>query len=530
MDEEKPQSSGRKNLLWHCSSPSRSPQPGLPRASRRAEQGLDTVRLQFQLQPCGQLAVWPWSHQSSLPSRLRGSGGTMLRILFLTLCGLLTRTRADPGALLRLGTDIMNHEVQSALDESHILEKMAAEAGKKRPGMKPIKGITNLKVKDVQLPVITLNFIPGVGIFQCVSTGMTITGKSFMGGNMEIILVLNITATNRLLQDEASGLPVFKSEGCEVILVSMKTKLPSSMPPKVVNKLLDSTLRKVLPTLLCPAIDAVLVYVNRKWANLSVPTPMGQMGSVKYVLTSVPTTTASYFQVDFSPVVQLQEGTAIQLAEAGEALELPEGYAEGSSQLLLSATLLTAELALLQKSFNVNVQDKTIGELPSQTTETLAGFIPEVAEAYPKPKPLVTQIRINKPPRVTMKTGKSLLHLHGTLEMFAARRRHKAPVSLFRLETHFNLKIQYSVHENRLQMATSLDRLLSLSRVSSSIGAFREKGLTGFITDYLQEAYVPVINDLLQVGLPLPDLLDMNYNLAELDIVENALVLDLKLD
>ncbi|XP_073092824.1 BPI fold-containing family B member 6 isoform X2 [Manis javanica] len=432
----------------------------------------------------------------------------MLRILFLTLCGLLTRTRADPGALLRLGTDIMNHEVQSALDESHILEKMAAEAGKKRPGMKPIKGITNLKVKDVQLPVITLNFIPGVGIFQCVSTGMTITGKSFMGGNMEIILVLNITATNRLLQDEASGLPVFKSEGCEVILVSMKTKLPSSMPPKVVNKLLDSTLRKVLPTLLCPAIDAVLVYVNRKWANLS----------------------ASYFQVDFSPVVQLQEGTAIQLAEAGEALELPEGYAEGSSQLLLSATLLTAELALLQKSFNVNVQDKTIGELPSQTTETLAGFIPEVAEAYPKPKPLVTQIRINKPPRVTMKTGKSLLHLHGTLEMFAARRRHKAPVSLFRLETHFNLKIQYSVHENRLQMATSLDRLLSLSRVSSSIGAFREKGLTGLITDYLQEAYVPVINDLLQVGLPLPDLLDMNYNLAELDIVENALVLDLKLD
>lgn len=60
------------------------------------------------------------------------------------------------------------------------------------------------------------------------------------------------------------------------------------------------------------------------------------------------------------PVVQLQEGTAIQLAEAGEALELPEGYAEGSSQLLLSATLLTAELALLQKSFNVNIQDKTV--------------------------------------------------------------------------------------------------------------------------------------------------------------------------
>ncbi|XP_057559304.1 BPI fold-containing family B member 6 [Hippopotamus amphibius kiboko] len=453
----------------------------------------------------------------------------MLRILCLALCGLLTPARAGPGALLRLGMDVMNREVQSAMDESHILEKMAAEAGKKRPGMKPIKGITNLKVKDVQLPVVTLSFLPGVGIFQCVSTGMTITGKSFMGGNMEIIVVLNITATNRLQQDEETGIPTFKSEGCEVILVSVKTNLPSNMLPKVVNKFLDSTLHKVLPGLMCPAIDAVLVYVNKKWANLNAPMPVGQMGTVEYVLTALPTTTANYIQVDFCPVVQREKGNTIQLADAGEA-ELPKDYVEGSSQLLLSASFLTAELALLQKSFDVNVQDTMIGELPPQTTETLAGFIPEVAEAYPKPKPLVTQIRINKPPKVTIKTGQSLLHLHGTLEMFAARWRGKAPVSLFLLEIHFNLKIQYSVREDRLQVATSLGRLLSLSRGSSSIGAFNEKALTDFITDFLQEAYIPAINDVLQVGLPLPDFLDMNYNLAELDIVENALVLDLKLD
>ncbi|XP_016017702.2 BPI fold-containing family B member 6 [Rousettus aegyptiacus] len=453
----------------------------------------------------------------------------MLRILCLVLCGLLTHTRADPGALLRLGMDIMNHEVQSAMNESHILEKTAAEAGKKRPGVKPIKGITDMKVKDVKLPVITLSFIPGVGIFQCVSTGMTITGKSFIGKNMEITVVLNITATNRLLQDEETGLPVFKSEGCEVILGSVKTNLPSNMLPNVINKFLDSTLHKVLPALMCPAIDAVLVYVNKKWANMNDAMPIGQMGTVKYVLTSIPTTTANYIQVDFSPVVQQPKGNTIKLAETEEAPEFLDDYAEGSSQLLLSASFLTAELALLQKSLDLNVQDKMIGELPPQTTNTLAGFIPQVAEAYPKSKRMVTQIRINKPSKVTMKAGKSLLHLHGTLEMFAVRRRGKTPVSLFLLETHFNLKIQYSVHENRLQMTTSLDSLLSLSRKSSSVGAFDEKELTGFITDFLQEAYIPAVNDVLQVGFPLPDLLDMNYNLAELDIVENALVLDLKL-
>lgn len=44
---------------------------------------------------------------------------------------------------------------------------------------------------------------------------------------MEIIVVLNITATNRFLQDEETGLPKFKSEGCEVTLVSVKTNMPS---------------------------------------------------------------------------------------------------------------------------------------------------------------------------------------------------------------------------------------------------------------------------------------------------------------
>ncbi|KAK2109829.1 BPI fold-containing B member 6 [Saguinus oedipus] len=531
----------------------------------------------------------------------------MLRILGLALCSLLTCTQAEPGALLRLGMDIMNHEVQSAMDESHILEKMAAEAGKKQPGMKPIKGITNLKVKDVQLPVITLDFVPGVGVFQCVSTGMTITGKSFMGGNMEIIVTLNITATNRLLQDEETGLPMFKSESCEVILVNVKTNLPSNMLPKVVNKFLDSTLHKVLPGLMCPAIDAVLEYVNRKWTNLSGecssshtlplprdiridglrcpiahpsayfrpslgtkgdPMPVGQMGTVKYVLTFTPTTTASYIQVDFSvssgghpgavsgslvrvvgaasartapfawrteipldiipqakaeclpltvpqPVVQQRKGKAIKLAGAEETVAFPEGYAEGSSQLLLSAALLSSELALLQKSFHVNIQNTTIGELPPQTTETLAGFIPEMAVAYPKSKPLMAQIRINKPPKITMKTGKSLLHLHGTLEMFVARRRGKTTTSLFRLEVITELVPEVLI-----------DWQLQCKCPKYSC----EKELTGFITDYLEEAYIPVVNDVLQVGLPLPDFLAMNYNLAELHIVENALMLDLKLE
>lgn len=52
------------------------------------------------------------------------------------------RAGKQRGAQLSVSPPSPLPEVQNAMDESHILEKMAAEAGKKRPGMKPIKGIT----------------------------------------------------------------------------------------------------------------------------------------------------------------------------------------------------------------------------------------------------------------------------------------------------------------------------------------------------------------------------------------------------
>lgn len=60
-----------------------------------------------------------------------------------------------------------------------------------------------------------------------ISRALPAWSSSFTGGNMEINVVLNITATDQLLQDEETGTPMFRSEGCEVILVSVKTNLPN---------------------------------------------------------------------------------------------------------------------------------------------------------------------------------------------------------------------------------------------------------------------------------------------------------------
>ncbi|XP_074057518.1 BPI fold-containing family B member 6 [Macrotis lagotis] len=451
---------------------------------------------------------------------------TIIKVLCLISCAWLMPLRADSGALMKLGMEFMNKAVKDAMEESQILEKMAAMASQQQAGVKPIKGMTGMKVKEVTPPIITLDFLPDVGIFQCVSTRITITGKSFIGGTMEIIVVVNITATNRLQQDEATGLPMFHSEGCQIILVDVKTNLPSNMLPKVVNKFLDSTLQKILPGLMCPAIDTVLEFVNQKWSHLMDPLPVGEAGSIKYILAGTPITTANYIEVDFNPVVQREGGDTIDLTEDGATITVLEKYPDGSSQLELSAAFFAAEFTLLQKSFDVDIKGKTIGKLPPHTTKTLARYVPRVGKAYRKSVPLMTQIRISKF-KIIMKPGKSQLHLHGTIEMFAVPPK-SGPSSMFVLETHFSMDIQYSLSEDKVNMTTSMDRFLDLSVESSSIGSVKVKKLKEFLTSLLQEAYVPAINGALEVGFPLPDFLGMKYGQSELAIMENALVVDLR--
>ena len=85
------------------------------------------------------------------------------------------------------------------------------------------------------------------------------------------------------------------------------------------------------------------------WRTETHPQPLSLVAKAECLFSTVP-----------QPVVQQQEGNTIQLADVAEAPQFPEDYAEGSSQLLLSAAFLTAELALLQKSFDLNIQNRRV--------------------------------------------------------------------------------------------------------------------------------------------------------------------------
>ncbi|NXN49302.1 BPIB6 protein, partial [Rynchops niger] len=358
---------------------------------------------------------------------------------------------------------------------------------------------------DLHPPVISLALLPGSGVFMAVLVQMTITGKSFIGGNMEIALAANLTASSVLGQDGA-GTPRFSSRNCHITLVSVKTNLPSSMLPKVMSKFLDSTLQKVLPGLLCPAVDAVLNLVNAKFTTLTSEIPLGTAGTLQYALLNPPVTNETFIELDLKTILHQKEGKEADLPTDQPSLGSLPPKRDAATQLILSANFLSAELSVLQASFNLNISNNMVLGLPPLLTTMLGALIPEISRVLPPSQPVVIEMQEAKAPVVTITREKSFVQLFSTAEFWVSPS-DSAPESLFVLDVHSNLEAQFAVAEEKLRLSLALQSVSRMALASSSLGMFDELPLKGVLADILHEAYVPSINRVLRGGIPLPDLL-----------------------
>uniref|UniRef100_A0A8C3CJY4 BPI fold containing family B member 6 n=1 Tax=Cairina moschata TaxID=8855 RepID=A0A8C3CJY4_CAIMO len=450
----------------------------------------------------------------------------MPRIWCLLLLGgwlAVSQSAGGPGAILRMDIGTIDHAVSTALNESNVLQKLVEEATKKKSNMKPIKGISRLKVTDLRPPEISLTLSPGMGLFMAVLVRMTIAGRSFIGGNMEIKVAANLTASARLAQN-SQGCPWFSTKSCRITLLSAKTNLPSNMLPQVVSKFLDSSLQKVLPSLLCPAVDAVLNLMNAKFTTMTSTIPLGIAGTLRYALLNPPVTRETFIQLDLR-TIHKKEGEEVDLpADQLSPTSLPPKR-EAATQLILSAGFLGAELSVMQASFSLNISNNMILGLPPLVTTTLGALIPELSMVLPPSQPLVIEMRETNPPLVTITPDKSIVRLFSTAEFWVSSPDSDLG-SLFVLDVHSDLRAHFAVVEERLQLSLALDSLSQVALASSSIGTFDELPLNRVLADIIHVAYVPSINRALRGGVPLPPLLGTPYRQAEVGRLQNGLVLD----
>ncbi|NXV82738.1 BPIB6 protein, partial [Atlantisia rogersi] len=286
--------------------------------------------------------------------------------------------------------------------------------------------------KDLHPPVISLAFSPGLGLFMAVLVQMTITGKSFAGGNMEIAVAANLTASSQLWQD-ATGTPTFSARSCHITLISVKTNMPSRMLHKAMSKFLDSTLQKVLPDLLCPAVDAVLNLVNAKFSTMTSEIPLGTGGTLQYALLNPPVTRETFIELDLKTILHQKEGKEVKLPMDQLPLASLPPKRDAATQLVLSASFLSAELSILLVSFNLDISNNTVFGLPPLVTTMLGALIPEIAKVLPPSQPVVIEMREVTAPVVSITPGKSFVQLFSSATFWVSPS-DSAPEFLFTLD------------------------------------------------------------------------------------------------
>ncbi|NXP54923.1 BPIB4 protein, partial [Heliornis fulica] len=469
---------------------------------------------------------------------------------FALLYALLTPSLSHPkDAILRLNKDVLSNALTGSLSQSNVLQGALREVplrseypstdGRLLGGggllgilgegglLSTVQGLTGLRIVELTLPKVSLKLLPGIGFHLNLYTRVALNAKCLLG-LLDIAVEVNITSRVKLTMD-GTGYPKLVTERCNTLLGGIKISLLRGLLP-IVDNLLASVLNRLLPNLLCPVVDIALGLVNDQLGLVNSLVPLGLLGSIQYTVSSLPLVTGQFLEVDLNAAVGRVAGglvdyplgrpEAVPTPPRVPTPPLPPMADTSSSQLGLSVNFLSSVLSVLQKEGALDLEISTgmFPELPPLTTSTLGALVPSVFKAYPESHELLLKIVVPEEPAVTLRKNKAVIHLPAITEVMVM---HPDDIqrSLCLLNIDTSLLAQFSVEDNKLKIGVSLEKA-NVSLVSSSIGGFDVSPLEMLVGQIFNVAFLPAMNSVLGMGVPLPRLLDIDFNNADVDVLE----------
>ncbi|XP_036608525.1 BPI fold-containing family B member 4 [Trichosurus vulpecula] len=393
-----------------------------------------------------------------------------------------------------------------------------------------VQGITGLRIVELTLPRVSLRLLPGVGVYLSLYTRVAINGKSLIGF-LDIAVEVNITAKVRLTMDR-TGYPRLVVERCDTLLGGIKVKLLRGLLPNLVDNLVNRVLANVLPDLLCPIVDVALGLVNDQLGLVDSLIPLGILGSVQYTFSSLPLVTGEFLELDLNSLVGEAGGGLIDYPLGRPATrprpqmpDLPPMGDSTNSQLAISANFLGSVLALLQKqgALDIDITDGMFPELPPLTTSTLGALIPKVFQQYPESRPLTIRIQVPNPPDVSLQKDEALVKVFATAEIMVSQP-NDVETTICLLDVDTDLLAFFSVEGDKLMIDAKLDRT-ALTLKTSNVGNFDVGLMEVLVGKIFDLAFMPAMNAVLGSGVPLPKILNIDFSNADIDVLEDLLVL-----
>ncbi|XP_003788148.1 BPI fold-containing family B member 4 [Otolemur garnettii] len=392
-----------------------------------------------------------------------------------------------------------------------------------------VQGITGLRIVELTLPRVSVRLLPGVGVYLSLYTRVAINGKSLIGF-LDIAVEVNITAKVRLTMDR-TGYPRLVIERCDTLLGGIKVRLLRGLLPNLVDNLVNRVLANVLPDLLCPIVDVVLGLVNDQLGLVDSLIPLGILGSVQYTFSSLPLVTGEFLELDLNTLVGEAGGGLIDYPLGRPATskqkmpELPPMGDNTNSQLVISTNFLGSVLTLLQKerALDIDITNGMFEELPPLTTSTLGALIPKVFQQYPESRPLTIRIQVPNPPSVTLQKDKALVKVFATAEVMVSQP-NDVETTICLIDVDTELLASFSVEEDKLMIDAKLDKT-SLNLRTSNVGNFDVGLMEVLVGKIFDLAFMPAMNAVLGSGVPLPKILNIDFSNADIDVLEDLLVL-----
>nr|XP_016853075.1 PREDICTED: BPI fold-containing family B member 6 [Anolis carolinensis] len=316
---------------------------------------------------------------------------------------------------MRCDSKTIQNGANKAIVDSNIMGELYENASKAQGNAKMVKGIKGLKVKDMRPPNVTVDYLPDEGTRMCIISQLTVGGKSFIGGPMEITVKNNMSILCEIKKNTKKELEIDLKK-CRVDLISCKTNLPSSMLPKIVAKFLNSTLTKVMPGMMCPAAEKVVKVMEKMTSSSWQKQPIGDRGAIEYKLCKDPKITQDGAMLQLETVIHKKNGDKIEMPQRAKMPKEMPPKKEGFTDVLISADYMDALMELFADDFRCDVNKAKVSSL---TIGKLAKMIPSISKSQPASKAVKAEIRLKEPVKHSLGPNGSYMTVHSSVNLIA---------------------------------------------------------------------------------------------------------------
>ncbi|XP_007932912.1 BPI fold-containing family B member 3 [Orycteropus afer afer] len=384
-----------------------------------------------------------------------------------------------------------------------------------------VEELSGLKIEEITLPKVSLKLLPGFGVQLNLHTKVGLHGSGPLGSLLQLGAEVNVSS-RVALGVSARGTPILIVKRCSTLLGHIS--LVSGLLPAPLFGVVEQTLFKVLPGLLCPVVDSVLGVVNELLGAVLSLVPLGALGSVEFSLATLPLISNQYIELDINPIVKGVAGNIIDFPKPPKPVKVPPKE-DHTSQVTVPLYLFTTVFGLLQTNgaLDIDITSELVPNNVPLTTTDLAALAPAALGKLPPYEHLLLSLRVKEAPTVTLQSKKATVSITAAIHVLSYAPK-GTPEALFDLNGVITLNAQLAPSATKLHVSLSLERL-KVKLASSFSQPFDASRLEEWLSDVLRVAYVPKLNVDLDVGIPLPKVLNVNFANAVLDVIENAVVL-----